>query len=219
MPVSTDPCGKLIYTIPSSDHETQLLGKVDWTVNSRQTFFARYYVTDYLHPFFYKDNILTMSQNSSVGLADRVNTVVVGHTFVINQDTTNSLRASFARSAIHRTTPVSPTPESLGVNAFEGVKNYMFFNASPDFTVDCQNCSPGPWISNDYQVNDDLTLVRGKHQIALGRELASLPLECARELPKQRDDHLQWTSDRTNAGRLYDGGRVNDRAKHGASRP
>ncbi len=168
MPVSTDPCGKLIYTIPSSDHETQLLGKVDYTVSSRQTFFARYYVTDYLHPFFYKDNILTMSQNSSVGLADRVNTVVVGHTFVINQDTTNSLRASFARSAIHRTTPVSPTPESLGVNAYEGVKNYMFFNASPDFTVDCQNCSPGPWISNDYQVNDDLTLVRGKHQIALG---------------------------------------------------
>ena len=168
MPVSTDPCGKLIYTIPSSDHETQLLGKVDWTVNSRQTFFARYYVTDYLHPFFYKDNILTMSQNSSVGLADRVNTVVLGHTFIINQDTTNSLRASFARSAIHRTTPVSPTPESLGVNAFEGVKNYMFFSVGSDFTVDCQNCSPGPWISNDYQINDDLTLVRGKHQIALG---------------------------------------------------
>ena len=129
MPVSTDPCGKLTTPYPSSDHETQLLGKVDYTVSSRQVrFFARYYVTDYLHPFFYKDNILTMSQNSSVGFADRVNTVVVGHTFVINHDTTNSLRASFARSAIHRTTPASPTPESLGVNVDEGVKNYMFFN-------------------------------------------------------------------------------------------
>jgi len=168
MPVSTDPCGTLTYSVPTSDHENQITGKVDWSISSRQSFFVRYFVTDYLHPYFYTNNILTMSLNSSVGLADRVNSLVVGHTFTLTPNTLNSFRASFARSAIHRTTPASPTPESLGVNAYEGVKNYMFFSVSGDFTVDCQNCSPGPWVSNDFQVNDDLTLIRGRHQIALG---------------------------------------------------
>ncbi len=169
MPVSSDPCGKLAFTIPFSSHENQVVGKVDWTVNNRQSFFVRYFVTDYLHPYNYTSDILTMSDNNnSVGLADRVNTIVVGHTFTFTPNTLNSFRASFARSAVHRTTPNSPTPESLGVNAYEGVKNYMFFSVSGDFTVDCQNCSPGPWISNDFQVNDDLTLIRGRHQIAIG---------------------------------------------------
>jgi hypothetical protein len=168
MPVSTDPCGELSYSIPTTDHENQIVGKVDWTINSRQSFFVRYFVTDYLHPYYYTNDILTMSQNSSVGLADRVNTIVLGHTFTVSPNTLNSFRASIARSAIHRTTPNSPTPESLGVNAFEGVKNYMFFSVGSDFTVDCQNCSPGPWVSNDFQVNDDLTLIRGRHQISVG---------------------------------------------------
>jgi hypothetical protein len=170
MPLSTNAngCGQLSYTIPTSDHENQLVGKVDYTISSRQTFFARYYVTDYLHPSLYSNDILTLSQNSSVGLADRVNTAVVGDTFVINSSTTNSFRASYARSAVHRTMPASPTPESLGVNAYQGVTDYMFFSVGSDFTVDCQNCSPGPWVSNDYQVNDDLTLIRGRHQIAVG---------------------------------------------------
>ena len=168
MPVSTDPCGQLTFTIPTTDHENEIVGKVDWTITNRQSFFVRYFVADYLHPYYYTNNILTMSQNSSVGLADRVNTFVVGHTFTFTPDTLNSFRASLSRSAIHRTTPNSPTPESLGVNAYEGVKNYMFFNVSGAFTVDCQNCSPGPWISNDFQVNDDLTLIRGRHQISIG---------------------------------------------------
>lgn len=168
MPVSTDPCGALSYSIPTSDHENEIVGKVDWTVDNRQSFFVRYFVADYLHPYFYTNNILTMSQNSSVGLADRVNTIVVGHTFTLSPNTLNSFRASLARSAIHRTTPNSPTPESLGVNAYEGVKNYMFFNVSGAFTIDCQNCSPGPWVSNDFQVNDDFTFIHGRHQIAIG---------------------------------------------------
>jgi Carboxypeptidase regulatory-like domain len=173
MPVSTDPCGELTYTIPTSDHENQIIGKVDWAVTPRQSFFARYYVTDYLHPYYYTNDILTMSQNSSVGLADRVNTFVLGHTFTFSPNILNSFRASYARSAIHRTTPNSPTPENIlgngqGISAYQGVPNYMFFSVGSDFTVDCQNCSPGPWVSNDFQVNDDLTIIHGRHQIAVG---------------------------------------------------
>ena len=48
MPVSSDPCGALSYAIPTTDHENQIVGKVDWTVSSRQTLFVRYFVTDYL---------------------------------------------------------------------------------------------------------------------------------------------------------------------------
>jgi len=31
-----------------------------------------------------------------------------------------------------------------------------------------QNCSPGPWVTNTFQLSDDFSIIHGKHQIAFG---------------------------------------------------
>ena len=169
IPTSNDPCGKLTFGIPSSDHENQFVTKVDWQVNDRQAMFVRYFITDFQHPPFFTDNLLTLSTDASAGLADRVNSAVMGHTFTLNATTVNSFRAGFSRTSVIRYTPDGvPTPKQLGSNVFQGVPGYAYITLSGYFTPLCTNCSPGPWISTNYQLSNELSLIRGRHQIAVG---------------------------------------------------
>ncbi|PYS53809.1 MAG: TonB-dependent receptor [Acidobacteria bacterium] len=169
IPTANDPCGRIVYGIPNSNHENQFVGRGDWQVNPQQSLFTRYFFTDYQHAPYLKDNLLTMSTDASVGLKDRVQTVVFGHTFVINTNTLSSLRAGFSRASVIRYSPDKvPTPAQLGASVTQAVPNYLFFNVQSYFAVSCQNCSPGPWVSNNWQLSEDLNLVRGAHQISIG---------------------------------------------------
>jgi hypothetical protein len=56
----------------------------------------------------------------------------------------------------------------LGAGVTQLVPSWLNFNVSGFFNVACTNCSPGPWTSNTYQISDDLSLIRGRHQMALG---------------------------------------------------
>ncbi len=53
VPVSTDPCGKLQYGIPNNSTEHQALAKVDYTINSNSSLFARYFYAVYDNPATY----------------------------------------------------------------------------------------------------------------------------------------------------------------------
>jgi hypothetical protein len=169
IPVSNDPCGKLLYGIPGSDHENQFVGRGDWQVSEKHSFFARYFVTDFEHAPYLKDNLLTMSTDASVGLADRVHSAVVGENYIITSHMVNSFRLGFSRASIIRYTPDGvPTPTQLGSKVTQGVPGYAFISISGYFTPVCQNCSPGPWVSTNYQLSDEINWVHGAHQIAFG---------------------------------------------------
>jgi carboxypeptidase family protein/TonB-dependent receptor-like protein len=171
IPVSNDPCGKLVYGIPGQSHENQFVGRGDWQMSNQQSMFIRYFVTDYQHPPYYTDNLLTTSTDNSVGLSDRVQTAVASHTFVINPQTINTVHAGFSRAVVVRyNAPKVPTPTQLGVNVLQAVSSYLNFNVSNYFNAACTNCSPGPWVSNGWQVSEDLNALRGSHQLAVGAQ-------------------------------------------------
>lgn len=177
IPVSNDPCGKLIYGIPSRSNEHQGVLRVDWQINHRQSLFGRYFVTDYDHPSYFTNNLLTLSTDASVGLADRVQTAVVGHTFIIGPGAISSFRAGFSRSSVIRVLPSTvPSPTTLGSNVTQGVPNYVFMNVTNYMLPVCQNCSPGPWVSTNYQLSEEISLIRGPHQIAFGVTAANMRL-------------------------------------------
>jgi hypothetical protein len=177
IPISNDPCGKLIYGIPSTSHEHQAVIRADWQIDHRHSIFGRYFVTDYQHPSFLADNLLTLSTDASVGLADRVQTAVLGHTFIIGPGTMSSVRAGFSRSSVVRYLPSQvPTPTTLGSKVTEGVPNYIFLNVTNYMLPVCQNCSPGPWVSTNYQLSEEISLIRGPHQIAFGVNASNMRL-------------------------------------------
>ena len=169
IPTSSDPCGKLTYGIPSSDHENQYVARTDWQIAEKQALFVRYFITDYQHAPYYTNNLLTMSTDASAGLSDRVQTAVIGHTFTINPTTINSLRIGFGRTTVLRYTPSGvPTPTQLGSNVTQGVPGYIFLSVNNYFQPVCTNCSPGPWFSTNYQLSDEVNMIRGSHQIFFG---------------------------------------------------
>jgi len=169
IPTSSSPCGQLTYGIPSSDHENQYVGRVDYQLNEKNSLFARYFITDFQHAPYYTNNLLTMSTDASVGLADRVNSAVIGHTFIITPTTVSAFRVGFSRTSVIRYTPDGvPTPTSLGSNVTQGVPGYAFISITNYFTPVCQNCSPGPWISTNYHLSEDINMIRGAHQLTFG---------------------------------------------------
>ncbi|MDE3165158.1 MAG: TonB-dependent receptor, partial [Acidobacteriota bacterium] len=61
-----------------------------------------------------------------------------------------------------------PTWTQLGSNVYQGVPGYLFLSINGYFQPQCTNCSPGPWISTNYQLSEELSLIRGAHQISVG---------------------------------------------------
>jgi len=169
VPLSDNPCGRYVFGIPNTDHENQLVGRGDYQINTKQSFFVRYFYTSFQHPQVYNGNLLNVTTDASVGLDDVVQTGVIGHTYVLNPNLVNTAHLGLSRSAIYRVDdPKLPTPTQLGSRVTQGVPSYTFFNISGYFTAACQNCSPGPWVTNDFQASEDLNLIHGNHQISVG---------------------------------------------------
>ena len=87
IPVSTDPCGRILqYGISgAAQHGTanrQLVGKVDYQKSDRHSIFARYFWPHYIAPaYFNGTNALT---TPSYALNNRIHTLVGGDTIAIN---------------------------------------------------------------------------------------------------------------------------------------
>jgi hypothetical protein len=67
IPVSSDPCGRLVYSIPSPSGENQYIGRADWHKSAKNTIYGRYHIADYANPGVFTDNILTTTRSGGVG--------------------------------------------------------------------------------------------------------------------------------------------------------
>jgi len=165
LPVSTDPCGRITYGIPKNTNEYQSVTKLDWQRNPKDHLFARYFITDYtLQAYYDKSNLLTAG---SPGQLDRVQSVTLGDTYLLSANTVNSFRFGFSRSAVQRVTADGvPTMQELGSNVFAPIKNYIGqFSVSGYFS---SSSIPGYVMNNLFNVSEDLSMTRGKHQLAFG---------------------------------------------------
>ncbi len=167
VPVSNDPCGRLQYGIPNNSTEHQTLGKVDYTLNQKQTFFARYFYAVYDNPATYDGrNVLTLSRTSQT---NKAHSLVVGHNFVLSASTLNSLHITFNRTLNDRPLPEYFTPTELGSKVFSLQPGYMGVSVTGNgFSVGAGATNPGYFNSKGWQVADDLDFIRGAHQISAG---------------------------------------------------
>jgi hypothetical protein len=184
IPESTDPCGKLIYSIPSKDREDQWVGKVDYQINERQSIFARYFIAKHTVPAaFDGKNLLLMSQQISVGKDDMVQTGSIGHTYTFNQSTLNRIHVGFQRSAIERLpTPGVPTWQELGAGVLSPVKGYFNLTITNYFTPLHGNNNPAPWAATTFMFSDDFSMTSSRSSAAVstpGNLVGSRPICCS----------------------------------------
>lgn len=170
VPVATDPkgCGNLSFTIPSIVNEDQGVAKVDWNLGAKNSFFARYFGTDFRAPVpFDQSNILPQGQTASQ--FSRYQSLVLSDTYSFRSNLINSIHVTGTRLAIHRG-PASDmiNPATLGITSPSPVPQGMVLSVSNYFTTGGGSQMPGYFINNLFQVADDLDFIHGKHQFSMG---------------------------------------------------
>ena len=169
LPRTSDPCGKVSYGIPVQSNERQYVGRVDWIVSPKHSFYGRYFVDDYtLKAFFDPHDILVTSTSGNV---ERAQTFVLGDTYTISPTTVNSAHFTFGRRSDDRgpnTSGVNMT--ALGAaNLYQGTSDFLQVAVNNGgFAVGCGTCALGRFPVTSFQYADDVDILRGKHQIAFG---------------------------------------------------
>lgn len=169
VPVSSNPCGQVTYSIPEPQRETQYLGRVDWNQSAKNAIFGHYFFADYASPAQFTDaNILVAQQR---GVLDRSQSAVIGDTYTFSPNVVNSFHVGYTRLAVTRG-PASDLInfDTLGVNITQPEPNFLNVNVNGYFTVGCGTCSPSYLRQNNFQFANDLDIVLGRHHISVGGE-------------------------------------------------
>lgn len=167
VPVSSDPCGKLLYGIPNPSDEDQFLTRSDWLQSTKHTVFGRYYFTDYRNPAAYDGKNILLTTRP--GVLDRVQSLVVGDTYSLSPNAINALHVTWIRERITRGGADGlPTSGDLGLNVAPSPGNFPLFSISSHFSSFCGICSKAHINTGSQQAADDFSLIAGRHQLEFG---------------------------------------------------
>lgn len=170
LPTAGLPTGQTSYQIPLKTSDNEFVTRVDYTLNQRNNLFARYFIDGYQSPpFFFPNNILVTTQS---GNFQRVQSLVVGEDFTINSKMVNSAHLTLSRRRNNRGfAPNDINTGNLGVNLYQAVPNGLYLTVTGKFTVGGGTNSVSHFNDNFLAFEDDVTMLRGKHQIVFGGEI------------------------------------------------
>jgi hypothetical protein len=178
----TNGCGAVSYAIPYAITGNQFTTRVDYTVSDRQNIYGRYFVDGYQFPaYFSPTNILITTQSGNI---QRVQTFTLGDAYAITHDIVNAAHISILRRVNNRGyAPNDINAATLGVNVYQVVPNGLQMSEGK-FSIGGGTNSVAHFNDNTAAIDDDVTWVRGKHQIAFGGE---------------------WVQNQLNIGNAYEG--------------
>jgi hypothetical protein len=172
LPSTTDPCGRYTYSRATKPREVQAIGKIDYQWSQNHSIFGRYMATTFKYdpPFASQsDNPLVTNIGGRDNLAQ---SLAIGDTMVLSNNTVNNLRFAFNRTAIHRTHVEFFGIEDVGVNTYSYLPHYMLLGVSNAFSLGGGTENEAIFHTNSFGVNDDVTMIRGDHQFGFGLNVA-----------------------------------------------
>jgi hypothetical protein len=151
----------------TKENQYQVLGRVDYQINSRQMLFGRYMATAYQLPtaFAFSKNILDTVQG---GLDDLAQSATIGHTFLITPTTVNTFRAAANRIGVHRYNDDYFSACDIGVKFTCFVPHQTVVTVTGGPAIGVGTAIQASFIPSYYTVSDDVSLVRGSHQLSFG---------------------------------------------------
>lgn len=159
-------CGFAKYGIPSIISDNQFVTRVDYTINQNNNLYARYFIDGYQAPaFFSPTNILVTTQSGNL---ERVQTLTLGEAWSISSRTVNTAHLTLMRRRNNRGYAANDiNAATLGVNLYQAVPNGLQLQATK-FTIGGGTNSVSHFNDNTLAFDDDITMLRGKHQIVFG---------------------------------------------------
>jgi len=176
LPTTTDPCGQVQWSATQGRDIHEPIVRIDYQATSNQLIFGRYMVYKNDLPPAWDgpgDNILK-SGNDHEGTADQLKSLVLGQTHVLSASLVNAFRFTWSKTDSHRYhNPGLPSPADMGVKMYS-YPTQEGSNVASQFPVNVSNAfalvGSGERRSkhNLYGFSDDVTLVRGSHQLGFG---------------------------------------------------
>jgi hypothetical protein len=173
----TNNCGFVSYAIPTGITSNQFTTRVDYTIGPKNNLYGRYFVDGYQLPaYFFPNNILVTTQSGNI---ERVQTFTLGDAYTITSNVVNAAHISILRRVDNRGyAPNDINANTLDVTVYQVVPNGLQMTEGK-FTIGGGTNSVAHFNDNTLAFDDDVTWVKGKHQIAFGGEWVQNQLNIA----------------------------------------
>ena len=172
LPVTDDPCGEIRYSAPLDNNDKQFVARGDYQLNPNHSLFARYIDTfeDRLPTLSRTGNILTVRREFGANKQARAVSAAFGDTLVLGTSVVNAFRVTLNRTSNRLNDPPDEffDAQDLGINLHSYVPGVIGLNVTNGFTVSGGNSVKVRINSESYQVADDISIVRGRHQMSFG---------------------------------------------------
>lgn len=182
LPIPANPCGLQEFGIKPSTNENLTFEKVDYQISSKHSIFGRYELAHLVDPSAYTPgNLLTTGSAVSGAYTTypvvnfwQTQSFVLGDTYLISTNAVSSFRAALLRPTNYRGDPPKElAPESVGIQGiYEPVPNRILgLSISGGFSIGSQGGNvPGLTNATGFQFSEDLSWVKGAHQLGFGVE-------------------------------------------------
>jgi hypothetical protein len=168
LPTPIDACGQVVYGRRQNSNEHMTVGKIDYQRSDRHSVFGRYERGSLFSPNNYNGSVVLSL--SIPDYARRFHSFVLGDTYSLSPKTVSSFRGTVLRTVNDKSLIQDFYNYSdLGVKGLyypQGWKKFVRLNVSGAFTQDIS--APGVTNSMVEQFTEDLSLIRGAHQIGFG---------------------------------------------------
>ena len=174
LPVTTDPCGDVRFSSPQKYDQSQLVGKVDFQGSGSHSIFGRYMLTfDDLAPGWPTSGNVLTTRPEDAAQNHQAHSLTMGDTLVFGSSMVNAFRVAWNRTKSHYHLEPFFGADTLGIKGFHNyIPGVMGLDISGGFTTASGGSVYFQGDTDAYQISDDVTLVRGSHQIAVGGNVA-----------------------------------------------
>jgi hypothetical protein len=170
LPAPGDQCGRTTYGIAVQSREYFSVGKLDYQRSTAHSMFARYLGASFVQtpPYAVSKNVLA---TASPGADDLLQALTFGDTYLFGSNVINSFRASLNRTANQKVSQPWFGPSDIGMNIYTYLPGFSAVSVTNGFTIGGLVSMPSAFRTTVITLNDDVSVVKGKHQIALGAEV------------------------------------------------
>jgi outer membrane receptor protein involved in Fe transport len=176
LPATTDPCGEIRYSVPLDNNDSQTVLRVDHQWSGNHTIFGRYIDTfeRRLPTLSRTGNILTVRREFGANKRARAQSTAFGDTMVFGSNMVNAFRVTWNRTSNHLNDPPDKFFDApdLGIKLHTYVPGVIGLAVTNAFTVSGGNSVKVRLANASYQMANDLSIVRGRHQMSVGGNLA-----------------------------------------------
>ncbi len=166
LPATSDPCGRVQFGTVSNSNEHLGLMRVDYQLSSKHTLFVRYYAAFLEQDSTYNNN--NPMTITAPWVSDGLQFINLGDTYLFSPTTVSSFHAALNRAAIEKGSPPFFSAADLGVKMTPMVPGFVVIQVTGAFNAGSNAAPPGHVFTTTPQLSEDLSLIRGSHQIQIG---------------------------------------------------